>query len=154
MGDGNLPKRPHALRGLTRRIRVRSVLLSGLRKPSNAWGHWLALEMSKGMIPALCLLGLGRLGLTVPLWLGLASVLGFGAWALFVLSTASVVAFRLLRRRTAWLKSVGHDPDFRSLLTNGSAWRDSLKGIPQREYLRAQLAAHTAKGRPGFPERP
>ena len=122
---------------IARRIRVKSILMSSYRRRAGAWDTWLRWETTKSLAPLL-VVAIVSAGMTPPLWLGI----GMGAWALgwtsLVLVNAISAVTKLNRRRDAYLKAMGYDPDL-SVMADADAWQASLSGRPTREYIKAYL---------------
>jgi hypothetical protein len=125
------------LRWATRRVRVRSVILSGHRQPPNRWATWLEWESLKVCLPAI-LLAIVEVTVTdVPDVLWAAVLIGSLGCALLLIVSATGVAYKLLRRRTAYLKGAGYDLSVRHGLLDLRAWRQGPKGT-MREFLKSR----------------
>lgn len=121
-----------------RRIRVKVLLLSNLRSDFGKYDSWLRFEMVKGVVPLVPPTIAGLIGRPLPSTVSYALLAAGMGWMMFVLSHASVAAFRMNRRHAAYMRAAGVDTDLRSVLGDKALWRKSAGGMTMREFIAAR----------------
>jgi hypothetical protein len=116
-----------------RRVRVRSIILSGHRKRDAQWDGWICWEIFKSLIRAYLLLPIDALVFPVPHLLYVMLIAACFAHTMFVLFHAGTVALRLNKRRGAFLEASGYDLTISSVLTD--AWKHGFTGGTLRDFL-------------------
>ena len=126
------------IRKTTRRIRVKSIILSGHRKDFDRWGAWVRWEGTKPLFPLLLLILVEMFVVQLPRPLWMTLLAGCTAYWIVFGVTAFSAAFRLNARRNAFLKKAGYDLSLRSLLDDPSVWKSKPPGWTMRDWLKAQ----------------
>lgn len=117
-----------------RRLRVKAILLSSARRPSDAFRLWVNFEAVKGiLLVVVVIVPLHFLGL--PLGITAASLIAAMGWMVFVMAQTTWATMRLDRRHAAYMRAVGVDTDLRSVLGDTDLWRKSLSGLTLREFI-------------------
>lgn len=120
-----------------RRIRAKSVLLSGYRKNARAFDHWLKLELAKAVVPVAIVTAAQALGwVSISPMLAVAIIGIFMLWVVFVYWNAWDAFHRLDKRRLAYLRRTGVECDLVSLSTNRRAWAAALQGRTMHDVLK------------------
>jgi hypothetical protein len=121
-----------------RRVRVKSIILSGHRKRTSQWNEWLGWEGMKSFVPALLLIPIDQFVYAFPRAILAGLLAACFARFLFVLIHAGTVALRLNERRGAFLKASGYDLTAYSLLADKEAWKVSLSGGTLHDLLKTR----------------
>lgn len=125
------------LKRSARRVRVRSIILSGHRKPFDRWRDWLRWEILKAALPLVPLLVIQLMVTDLPTLVWMVTIAAFLLYGVFILLNAAGAAFTLNNRRNAALIKAGYDLS-RASLTDPALWRRARSAGTMRDVLERQ----------------
>lgn len=130
-----------------RRVRVKSIILSGHRKASHLWSDWLRWELFKAMLPIIPMVLFEVRGISLPTYLWITAIAAFLGYYVFVLLQAGLVAFELNDRRAAFLKRAGYDLTLASVMLDRKAWQLG-PAATMRDFLRTRRPSRSKDRQP------